>query len=345
MKDKILVIFGSMSSEHEISCISASNVIYNLDKEKYEITKMGIDKQGNFFYYTGNVENISKNCWLSDAKNKQEVKNVLEELKKYDVIFPVLHGKYGEDGTIQGLLEFTKVKYVGCNTLGSSIAINKILSKELVASTGIDIVSYISLSNKDYNDINFDKEKLLVDIKEKLELPVIVKPSREGSSYGVKKASTEDEVLKAIDFAFKYDSDILIEKYIDNRKEIECAVLEDMLNNSIYASTPGQIVSANEFYDFEAKYENKESYTNIPADITDDQTEKIKDYSRRIFKALRLNSIARVDFFVSTDKIYFNEVNTMPGFTNISMYPMMLMHDNISYGKILDILIDNAKLN
>lgn len=338
MKEKILVIFGSMSSEHEISCISAGNIISNLNKEKYEITMLGIDKNGKWYYYLGTVENVLQNKWIDDENNKVEILDIMEELKKYDVIFPVLHGKYGEDGAIQGLLEMAHSNYVGCKVLGSSIGMDKILSKELVSSIGIDVVDYIAINN------NFNITEILNEVEEKLKYPVIVKPSKEGSSYGVTKVDKKEDLLNAIEFALKYDKEILIEKYIDNRKEIECAVIEINEKNKIYASTPGEIVSANEFYDFNAKYENNKSYTQIPANLSGELIEKIKEHSIKIFKKLRINSLARIDFFVSNEKIYFNEVNTMPGFTSISMYPMMLMHDEISYSKILDILIENSKM-
>lgn len=344
MKEKVLVIFGSMSSEHEISCISASNVLENLDTEKYDISKIGIDKNGIWYYYTGNVENIKNNSWIKDLMNKEPITNLLKELRKHDIVFPVLHGKYGEDGSIQGLLEMAQVKYVGCNILGSSIAMDKILSKELVEQTGINVVPYITVSSREFDSIKEDTIDLFQKVESKLKYPVIVKPSKEGSSYGVTKVETSDNLINAIEFALKYDNEILIEKYISNRKEIECAVLEDALENRIYVSTPGEIVSANEFYDFNAKYENNKSHVKIPAQISDEQIYKIQEYSKNIFKKLRLKGLSRIDFFVSNDKIYYNEVNTMPGFTNISMYPMMLIHDGISYKNILNILISSAKL-
>ena len=342
MKKKVLVIFGSMSSEHEISCISASNVLQNLDEEKYEIYKIGIDKQGVWYYYIGSIQNIENNTWITDFNNKEEIIDIIKELKKYDVVFPVLHGKYGEDGSIQGLLEMAQVKYVGCKILGSSIAMDKVLSKELVSNLNIDVVPYITVNYKQLMKIKENMKNLINKINEELSFPVIVKPSKEGSSYGVTKVERQDDLYSAIEFALKYDNEVLIEKYISNRKEIECAILEDALENRIYASTPGEIVSANEFYDFNAKYENNKSHVKIPAQISDEQIYKIQEYSKIIFKKLRLNGLSRVDFFVSNDKIYFNEVNTMPGFTNISMYPIMLMHDKISYKEIIDILINSA---
>jgi D-alanine-D-alanine ligase len=330
---KVLIVFGSMSSEHEISCISAANVLQNLDKNKYEITKCGIDKTGNWYIYSGSIDNIKKNIWISDEKNKYIVTDVLNELKKYDVVFPVLHGKYGEDGTIQGIFEFSGVKYIGCGIEGSSIGMNKILAKKLVNIINIPIVEYLKVNIKtSIQDIieNFNNSNL--------KFPVIVKPNKEGSSYGVTKANNIEEFRKAIDFGFKYDDDLLIEKFISKRKEIECSVLVE------HVSTPGEIISANEFYDFDGKYNSKESYTKIPADIDKSNIEKIKTYAFQIFKNLGLKGISRIDFFLDEEDntIYFNEVNTMPGFTSISMYPKMLEYDGIKYSDILDFLIQDA---
>lgn len=342
MKKNILVIFGGMSSEHEISCISAANVLEKLDKSKYIIKRVGIDKLGNWYYYEGDIHHIRNGVWNNDIINKKVILDILKELKKYDVVFPVLHGKYGEDGAIQGILEMSSVKYVGCKVLGSSIAMDKILSKEMVNSIGIDVVPYVVVKYKEFFSEKFKHSNFINNIEEKLGLPVIVKPSREGSSYGISKVDTIDKIFAAIDLAFNYDKEILIEKYINDRKEVECAVLENIENSKRYISTPGEIVSANEFYDFNAKYENVKSEFKIPADINNNEIKKIREYSIKIFDKLRLSSIARIDFFVSNGKIYFNEVNTMPGFTNTSMYPMMLIYDGIIYKKILDILISNA---
>lgn len=342
MKRSVLVIFGGISSEHEISCISAANVIDNLDRAKYIVKKIGIDKTGTWYYYEGNVHHIRNGVWNNDIINKKAVTNVKKELKKYEVVFPVLHGKYGEDGAIQGLLEISRVKYVGCKVLGSSIAMDKVLSKELVNDLGIDIVPYISLKYNEFFRQHFNYDEFINNVQKKIGFPLIIKPSREGSSYGVCKVENIEKIFGAIDYAFRFDKEILIEKYIRPRKEVECAVLENVEKSESYISTPGQILISNEFYDFNAKYENIKSDFKIPADISKEQIEKIKEYSKMIFGKLRLSSLARIDFFVSGNKIYFNEVNTMPGFTNRSMYPMLLKADGINYKMLLDILILNA---
>ncbi len=342
-KIKVVVVFGGMSSEHGVSCISAYNILSNIDYEKYEVYKIGIAKDGIWYEYTGDNEYLNDDKWINDTSNCIKINDVFTKLKEYDVAFPILHGKYGEDGTIQGLFEISGIKYVGCKVLGSAIAMNKTLAKKIVKNEGINIVDYVELTDKKYNSIIENEEEFqqfIFDVEEKIGLPLIVKPNREGSSYGVSKVETIGELKNALEESFKFDNALLIEKYISNRQEIECAVIEDGFN--IYASTPGEIVSANELYDFNAKYENDDSYAKIPCDISEENIEKIKEYSKKIFRSLELSSLSRVDFFVSDGNVYFNEVNTLPGFTTISMYPKMLIHDGIEYKKIIDTLIENV---
>ena len=340
---KVLVIFGSMSSEHEVSCMSAANVIENINKEKYIVSMVGIDKQGNWYKYNGSLENIKNNNWILDVKNKEKISYIIDELRKYDVIFPVLHGKYGEDGTIQGIFEIAGVKYVGCKVLASSIAMNKTFSKKLVETENIPVVDYVNISREKYldmcNDINIYKE-FCNNTVEKLGLPLFVKPNQEGSSYGVTKVEDIEKLKEAISYALEFDNDVLIEKYIKNKKEVECAILQDGLK--LIVSTPGQIKTKDTIYSYDEKYNDSSNLPIIPAHILKEQEEKIKEYSKRIFKILNLSSLARIDFFVTDNNIFFNEVNTMPGFTNTSMYPKLLMYDGISYNKIIEILIENV---
>lgn len=340
---RVLVIFGSMSSEHEVSCMSAANVIENINKEKYIVSMVGIDKQGNWYKYNGSIENIKNNTWMLDEKNKEKISYIIDELRKYDVIFPVLHGKYGEDGTIQGIFEIAGVKYVGCKVLASSIAMNKTFSKKLVETENIPVVDYVNISREKYldmcNDINMYKE-FCDNTVEKLGLPLFVKPNQEGSSYGVTKVEDIEKLKEAISYALEFDNDVLIEKYIKTKKEVECAILQDGLK--LIVSTPGQIKTKDTIYSYDEKYNDSSNLPIIPAHILKEQEEKIKEYSKRIFKILNLSSLARIDFFVTDNNIFFNEVNTMPGFTNTSMYPKLLMYDGISYNKIIEILIENV---
>lgn len=344
MNKKIVIIFGGMSSEHSISCISAASIYENIDKTKYDVSMIGIDETGVFYNYTGNIINLKTNNWTCDFEFKEKIVDIINELKKHDVVFPVLHGKYGEDGTIQGLFEFAKVKYVGCKVLGSAIAIDKILSKNLVGCQNIPVVEYIEINKTKYLEyLENNNTEFFKNVENKIGYPLIIKPNREGSSYGVVKVDSSVNLNASIEFSLKYDDKILIEKYISNRQEVECAVIENKeLEQKIYVSTPGEILSANDLYDFNAKYENNKSFVKIPANISEQNILKIKEYSKKIFEILNLSSLSRVDFFVSNDKIYFNEVNTLPGFTDISMYPKMLIYDGIEYKKIIEILIENA---
>lgn len=339
----VLIMFGSKSSEHEVSCKSAYSILSNIDKNKYNVEMLGIDKSGVWFKYTGDISNIKENTWLEDIDNKIKIDNIIDFLKKYDVVFPVLHGKYGEDGFIQGLFEIAEVKYVGCKVLGSGIGMNKTVSKKLVQSENIPVVEYINISKCDFNNILSDDKKyknFLDMVNQKIGLPMFVKPNQEGSSYGVKKVEKIEELKEAILYSLDFDDTILIEKYISEKKEVECAVI--VKDGQICVSTPGEVYSPSEIYDFDSKYNDEKSYAKIPAEITREKIETIKEYSNRIFKLLNLASLSRIDFFVTDEDIYFNEVNTMPGFTDTSMYPKMLEHDDIDYSEIISILIENC---
>ena len=334
MKLNICIVFGGMSSEHSISCMSAYNVIKYISKEKYDISVIGIDINGEFFKYIGDIENIKNNKWREDLNNLVKIDSILNEVKKYDSIFPVMHGRYVEDGSIQGIFEFAKVKYVGNNIEGSSIGYNKILSKYLVQNIGIDVVPYISFSKYDILTIENISTKIE---NNNLKFPLFVKPNKEGSSYGVRKANNNIELKEAIEYSLTFDSEVLVEEFIDNKKEVECSVLG---NTNLIVSEPGEIVINSDVYDFDSKYNDKTSHTQIPANINKIKLSKIKEYSEKIFKQLKLLGLARIDFFVTENKIYFNEVNTMPGFTDISMYPKMMEYIGISYTELLDRLIE-----
>ena len=324
---KLGVIYGGISTEHDVSEMSAKSVIENLDKEKYELHEIYINKYGK---------------WFEDG---EKIQNLVWTLKDMDVVFPVLHGIGGEDGTIQGLLEMFKVPYVGCGVLASSVGMDKVYTKIIFEKAGIPQVPYIYIKRTDngYMMVNekFEEEEMEFEkIKSKLKFPMFVKPSNSGSSIGVKKASNEQELKNAIQNAAQYDDKILIEQGIDGR-ELECAVLED---TELIASTVGEILPAEEFYSFDAKYNIAESKTVIPAEITEEQIKEIKRLAIKAFKAIDGKGLSRVDFFVEKDtsKIYINEINTMPGFTKISMYPQLLQADGISYSELLDKLIENA---
>ena len=331
---KLGIIYGGISTEHDISVMSAKSIIENLDKEKYEIHEIYINEYGKYFE--------------KGSGEREEIYNLVWTLKDLDVLFPVLHGLGGEDGTIQGLFEMLKIPYVGSGVLASSIGMDKVYTKVIFEKARIDQAPYIYIKkNKDgyaIIDEKFEEEEFKIEkITDKIKFPMFVKPSNSGSSIGVKKATNNSELKMAIEHAGKYDNKILVEQGIDAR-EIECAVLED---KDIIASTVGEIISAEEFYSFDAKYNIQESKTIIPAEIEESKMEEIKKLAVKAFKAIDGKGLARVDFFIEkeTNKIYINEINTMPGFTKISMYPKLLEAIGITYSELLDKLIEKALNN
>lgn len=328
---KLGIVYGGVSTEHDISVMSAKSVIENLDKEKYEIHEIYINKYGKWYEVIDN--------------EKEEIYNLIWALKKLDVVFPILHGLGGEDGTIQGMLEMLQVPYVGCKVLASSVGMDKVYAKIIFEKAGIPEAPYVYIKKKENGYIivneNFEEEEFKVEsITKKLNYPMFVKPSNSGSSVGVKKATNNEELKMAIENAGQYDNKILIEQGI-NAREVECAILD---GTEVRASTVGEIISAEEFYSFDAKYNIPESKTIIPADISKEQIEQIQKLAIRAFKAIDGSGLARVDFFIEkdTNKIYINEINTMPGFTKISMYPKLFEAVGIKYSELLDKLIANA---
>lgn len=349
-KLKLGVIFGGMSTEHDISVVSATSVIESLNKEKYDIYPIYIDSEGNWYKYTKKVNDI-KILELNETLNEIElIKEPIKILKKMDVAFPVLHGLYGEDGTIQGLLELIKVPYVGCKVLASAVSMDKAYTKIILERAGLKQVKYEYVKKFEntykYFDNEFNEEELKLDelcvkITNNLNFPMFIKPSNSGSSVGIKKAKSLEELKEAIIFAGKFDEKILIEEGI-NAKEVECAVLG---GNNVQTSCIGEILPAEDFYSYEAKYTNSESKVIIPAKISNKIAEKIKAYAIKAFKAVDGSGLARVDFFIEkeTNEIFINEINTMPGFTKISMYPKLWEASGVSYSDLLDKLIDEAK--
>ena len=340
----LAVIFGGMSTEHDVSIVSGMSVIKNLNKEKYNIFPIYIDNNGEWYKYTKNLNEIEIPKVGEKIGNIEKIENQLEYIKKMDCIFPVLHGLYGEDGTIQGLFELLKIPYVGCRVLASSICMDKVYAKIVFEKAKIPQADYIYLKNENiYVDENMDEIELnnneIVElVSKKLGFPVFVKPSNSGSSVGISKAIDDESLIRAIEEAAMYDNKILIEKGI-NGKEVECAVLG---NDKIEASTVGQIFSAEDFYSYDAKYNNSESKTKIPADIDEDKINEIRRLAIKAFKAVDGKGLARVDFFVEdeTNKVIINEINTMPGFTEISMYPKLWNSVGLNYSDLLTKLIE-----
>lgn len=340
---KLGVIFGGMSTENKVSCVSGASVIKNLNKEKYEIYPIFIDENGKWFKIQMTKEGQIK------IEEKAPIENVFEYLKQMDIIFPVLHGLYGEDGTIQGLFELLKIPYVGCGVLASSVGMDKVYTKIIFDKAGINQAKYVYI--RKYNDKfiyvkeNFDEQ--VIDIKKvvkltikNLKFPMFVKPSNSGSSVGISKVNNEKELEEAILEAAKYDKKILIEEGIDGR-EVECAVLG---NEDVQCSCVGEIKAADVFYSYDAKYKNQESKTLIPADISTEKSDEIRKLAVKAFKAIDGKGLSRVDFFIEngTDKIFMNEINTLPGFTSISMYPKLFEQVGIGYSDLLDKVIELA---
>ena len=332
---KLGVLYGGKSTEREVSRKSAKSVLDNLDKEKYEIYPIFIAEDGRWF----------------EEKNseKKEIENIIKYLKKLDIVFPVLHGLYGEDGTIQGLFEIAGVKYVGCKVLASCVGMDKAYTKIIFEKAKINQAKYLYVKkykNKDYIyiDENMDEKNInineLINLVEKeLQYPVFVKPSNSGSSVGVNKSENREELKNNIEEAAKFDNKILIEQGIIG-KEVECAVLGND-EKGIEVTNPGEIVPAGEYYSFDSKYNDKKSETLMEARISKEQKEKIKKLAKEAYLAIDGNGLSRVDFFVEnkTNKIYINEINTMPGFTEISMYPKLFEKYGYKYSELLDKII------
>ena len=348
MKKNLCVIFGGESPEHDISQKSVTSILNNLDKEKYEIYPIGITRDGKWYLYSGDYGKIINGYWEKDNQNlttafispdsTQHGIVVLGDTLKVihiDVIFPVLHGEYGEDGTIQGLFELSHIPYVGMGVLASANGMDKTYSKLVFQSADIPQADWVVVNSGD------DFEKKADEIEDKLGYPCFVKPARLGSSVGVGKAHDRKELLDALYNAEKYDRRILVEEHIDGH-EVECAVLG---NSDVRASVIGEIKPAVEYYDFDAKYNDASTVLVIPAEIPEETSEKIREYAKKAFRALDGQGLSRVDFFVKhkDGSVVLNEINTLPGFTNISMYPKLWNATGIGYSELLDELINLAE--
>lgn len=348
-KIKIGIVFGGMSTEHDVSVVSGISVIKNLNKDRYEIYPIYIDKKGEWYIYKKSIESMENLKVGEKIQDIEKLENPIKYIKQMDCIFPVLHGLYGEDGTIQGLFELAKVPYVGCKVLASSISMDKVYSKIIFEKAGLNQAKYLYIrENKGkyiYIDEKFNEKICNIDeiakiVEEKIKYPIFIKPSNSGSSVGISKAKTSEETKKAIEFASKYDKKILIEEGIIGR-EVECAVLG---NEEVIASCIGEVLSAEEFYSFDSKYNNSDSKTVIPTNLPDEVSTQIRNKAIKAFKAVNGSGLSRVDFFVEkgTNKIIINEINTLPGFTSISMYPKLFEAIGINYTELLDRVINLA---
>ena len=315
-KKKLGVIFGGMSTENEVSVVSASSILENLDKEKYDIYPIYISKEGDWWKHDINEQ---KKEFGAKIALKEKIENVTEYLKRLDVVFPVLHGKYGEDGTIQGMLEMLKIPYVGCHVLSASVGMDKVYSKIIFEKAGLNQAKYEYIRKYKNNYIYVDSKmnETIVTIEEAVELicknlsfPMYVKPSNFGSSVGINKSTNKEELLKHIEYASNYDNKILIEQQIVGQ-EVECAVLG---NEEVIASCIGEVLADNQFYTYDEKYKSKQPNTRIPANLPEEVAEEIKKQAIKAFKSIDGKGLSRVDFFVEkqTNKIYINEINTLP---------------------------------
>ncbi len=340
MKLKVGVIFGGKSGEHDVSLMSASNVIEVMDENKYDVVKIGITKLGKWMIYTGDIHSIKDGSWEKDEKNLIVEFSLFDHpmIASIDVFFPVLHGPNGEDGTVQGLLKLIGKPFVGCGVLASSVGMDKVYSKILFENAGIPIGDYMPLTLSDWN---FKRDEMIIKIEEKLCYPFFVKPANMGSSVGISKVHNRDEMIVGLQEAFTYDSKLILEKAIDCR-EVECAVLG---NQEPKASVLGEIIPSQEFYDYQAKYtDGNKSTLIIPAKLENSITEKIRNYAVKAFMSINGRGLSRVDFFIEkgTENIFINEINTLPGFTNISMYPKLWQKTGILYEELIEKLIELA---
>ena len=345
-KPKLGVIFGGTSTEHDVSIVSGTSVLKNLDKNKYQIFPIYINKNGDWFECIYNNETYKVG---DEINTSHKIENICKYLQNLNIVFPVLHGLGGEDGTIQGMLELLKIPYVGSKVLSSSLCMDKVYTKVIFEKANINQAEYVYIRKYNDNYIFIDKDfteeildiyEVLQRITDRIEFPIFVKPSNSGSSVGINKANDIEELKSAIEHAILFDNKILIEEGI-NGKEIECAVLG---NEEVRASVLGEIIPADKFYSFNAKYNNKESKTIIPASLQEELSNKIREIAIKAYKATDCKGLARVDFFVNdkTEKIYINEINTIPGFTEISMYPKLWEASGVTYTELLDKLIDLA---
>lgn len=346
-KKTLGIIFGGASSEHDISCISAKNVVLNVDYGKYNVVLIGITKQGKWFIYNDDLNLLEQDRWIYSKKltpafisPDASVHGIVcsnGEIIKLDVVFPVLHGKNGEDGTIQGLLQLAQIPFVGCDATSSGVCMDKSITNAVADAHSIQQAKWLSIGIYDYRK---NPQEFLDKAVEKLGLPIFVKPANAGSSVGISKAHNNAELMQAMEIAFREDKKAVLEEFIDAH-EVECAVLG---NNEPITGEVGEIVAAAEFYDFDAKYNNPQSMLHIPADLSVEKREEVKAQAVKAYKAFGCEGMARVDFFVTNDdgRVLFNEVNTIPGQTSISMYQKLLEAVGISYKETLDRLITLA---
>ncbi|MDL2293572.1 D-alanine--D-alanine ligase [Ruminococcaceae bacterium OttesenSCG-928-D13] len=344
---RVAVLFGGVSGEHAVSCVSGAAVCDNINPDKYEVYKVGITKKGRWLLYPGGTEAMRDGGWDTcadcvpafispDTTTRGLVLNHegTFDTVKLDMVFPVLHGHGGEDGTVQGLLELAGIPYVGCGVLSSALCMDKSYANQIFDAHGIPHTPWMTVDRDEVDDM----DGLLFRMGEKLKFPVFAKPAAAGSSLGVTKARNADELKTAVRIALAHGQKVLLEQGVDGH-EVECAVIG---NASPHASLPGEVVSCHEIYDYEAKYESGDaSKLLIPAPLPPEKLDEVRAMALRAYKACGCRGLARVDFFVekATGRVLLSELNTMPGFTPISMYAKLLAHGGISFTDMIDRLI------
>ncbi|WP_138418907.1 D-alanine--D-alanine ligase [Aquibacillus sediminis] len=350
-KIKVGIIFGGKSAEHEVSLQSAKNIVDAIDKDKYEITLLGIDKQGKWHLHDPSSylvnEDDPKRIQLNKTNHPVAIRpgettNQLVYLSddgetdklELDVVFPIVHGTLGEDGSVQGMFRIANIPFVGTDVLGSAVSMDKDIAKRLLKEAGIQVADSVTFTAAKMDAINYEQ------VKKQLGLPMFIKPANQGSSVGVSKVRSKQEFEGAIEEAFCYDHKLLIEETVEGR-EIECAVLG---NEHPKASLPGEILPQTDFYSYESKYiDEKGADLAIPAELTDEVSQNVQQEAVRVFETLNCEGMARVDFFLKENgELVVNEVNTLPGFTKISMYPKLWEISGVSYPELINQLIELA---
>ncbi len=352
-KTKLCIIFGGASSEHEVSCMSAASVIKNVDKSKYELRFLGILKDGRQFLYVGDIEKIADASFAEDSDNLIPavispcpahhglmVLNKKEgtfKVEKIDCFFPVVHGENCEDGNLQGLLTLSGVPFVGSDNRGSAVSMDKAITKTILATENIPMANWRLFRKDEYSSSD------ILWCEENLGYPMFVKPAGTGSSVGVSKVRDREELKIAVENAVKYDDKVLVEEYIKGA-EIETAVLDVVENGkrATLVSRPGELEVGSEFYDYDTKYVNDTTTYHLPARLDKVTMEEVRRLAVKIFRKLDCEGLSRVDFFVGEKGIIFNEINTLPGFTKISMYPKLMAEYGIGYTELIDKLVEYA---
>ena len=344
----VALLFGGMSSEHEVSCVSVGNFVRNIDRSKYEVLTVGITKEGRWLYTEATAEQMADGSWEELPGNMPCVNSPDRadhgmilftpdgrvEKMHLDVVIPVLHGLWGEDGTVQGLLELAGIAYVGCGVLASSVCMDKAVANALFEANGVPHTKWVAANRW---EIEKDLEGVCAGVEQKLGWPVFVKPANAGSSVGISKVSNQEELKAAIALALENDRKVVFEAFVDGQ-EVECAVIG---SDPAVATRPGEILAGAEFYTYDDKYKNGVSQTVIPAHLPEAKLDEVKTYAAMAYTALNCEGLARCDFFVekNTGRVLINEINTFPGFTPISMYPKLMEHEGLPVPQLIDRLI------